>query len=153
MTGRTIKSHDPDLDQSILDISNAVARLTRAEESLIDAYQQELRDGDSSRVPYAVARKRAIESTISGHANRIHIPPIALRIIISQHDRLRKKMGRRPNMEQLVAAVEAAEAGFHERAQTDHANFIEARHDAKRSRHYAEDSTAASKHLRACACP
>ncbi|RYF08775.1 MAG: hypothetical protein EOO77_24930, partial [Oxalobacteraceae bacterium] len=149
MTGRTIKSHDPDLDQSILDISVAVGRLTLAEEALIDAYRQELEDGDSSRVAYAVARKRAIESTITGHASRLHIPSIALRIIISQHDRLKAKMGRRPTMEQLVAAVEAAEAGFQERAQTDHAAFIAARHDAKRSRHYAEDSTAASKHLRA----
>jgi hypothetical protein len=151
MTGRTIKSHDPDLDQSILDMSSAVFRLTNAETSLIEAYRQEEEGNALGGVAYAVARKRAIESAISGHANRLHIPPVALRIIISQHDRLKQKMGRRPSMEQLVGAVEAAEAGFHERAQTDHAALIEARHHAKRSRKYAEDSTAASTYLRACA--
>lgn len=151
MTGRTIKSHDPDLDQSILDISGTVLRLSNAETALILAYEEEQKKGSMGRVAYAVANKRAIESTISGHASRLHIPPIALRVIISQHDRLREKMGRRPNMDQLVAAVEAAEAGFHERAQTDRAAMIEARYHAKRSHKYAEDSTAASKYLRACA--
>lgn len=152
MTGRTIKSHDPDLDQSILDISSTVSRLSNAETALILAYDEEEKKGTSTgRVAYAVAHKRAIEATISGHANRLHIPPIALRIIISQHDLLRERMGRRPNMDQLVAAVEAAEAGFHQRAQSDRAAMIEARFHAKRSRKYAEDSTAASKHLRACA--
>jgi len=151
MTGRTIKSHDPDLDQSILDMSNAVSRLSNAETALIEAYIQEEKDGITGRVPYAVARRGAIKDAIAGHANRLHIPPVSLRIIISQHDRLREKMGRRPNMDQLVAAVEAAEAGFHERAQTDHAAMIAAQYHAKRSRKYAEDSTAASTYLRACA--
>jgi len=151
MTGRTIKSHDPDLDQSIIDMSSAVFRLTLAETSLIDAYRQEEADGASGRVAYAVARRGAIKSAIAGHASRLNMPPTALRIIISQHDRLKEKMGRRPNMEQLVAAVEAAESGFHERAQTDHAALIEAQHHAKRSRKYAKDSTAASTYLRACA--
>lgn len=151
MTARTIKSHDPDLDQSILDMSSAVFRLTNAETSLIEAYRQEEKGTGVGAVAYAVARKRAIESAITGHASRLHIPSVALRIIISQHDRLKEKMGRRPNMEQLVTAVEAAEAGFHERAQTDHAAFLEARFYAKLSRQYAEDSTAASTYLRACA--
>jgi hypothetical protein len=151
MTGRTIKSHDPDLDQSIIDISGTVSRLSNAETALILAYEEEEKKGTIGRVAYAVAHKRAIESTISGHASRLHISPIALRVIISQHERLREKMGRRPNMEQLVAAVEAAEAGFHERAQTDRAAMIEARFHAKRSHKYAEDSTAAAKYLRACA--
>lgn len=151
MTGRTIKSHDPDLDQMIIDMSNAVFRLTLAESSLVDAYRQEEEDGVTGRVAYAVARKNAIKAAISSKAGRLHVPSIALRIIISQHDRLKEKMGRRPNMEQLVAAVEAAEAGFHERAQSDRADYIEARFHAKRSRQYAEDSTAASAYLRACA--
>jgi hypothetical protein len=151
MTGRTIKSHDPDLDQTILDMSNAVHRLTIAETAVIDAHRQDEEEGSKGRVPHAVAVAGAIRDAISARAKRLHLPPAAVRIIIAQHDRLQRKMGRRPNMDQLVGAVEAAEQGFHERAQSDHAAFIEARFHAKRSRQYAEDSTAASAYLRACA--
>ena len=151
MTGRTIKSHDPDLDQTFLDMSNAVHRLSIAEASLVEAHRQDEEEGAKGRVPHAVAVASAIRDAISARAKRLHLPPAAVRVIISQHDRLQRRMGRRPNMEQLVAAVEAAEQGFHERAQSDHAAYIEARFHAKRSRQYAEDSTAASAYLRTCA--
>lgn len=72
----------------------------------------------SGRLTYAVKRCGAIKDANAGDASRLHILLVALRIIISQHVRLKEEMSWRPNIEQLVAAVAAVEAGFRERAQT-----------------------------------
>lgn len=76
------------------------------------------RKGKGGRLAYAVERRGAIEDANAGDASRLHIPLVALRIIIFQHDRLNEETSWRPNIEHLVAAVAAVEAGFQERVQT-----------------------------------
>lgn len=148
MTGRTIKSHDPDLDQTILDMSSACHRLAIAEERVALAHRAE---NSHQLLPGAVAHAAAIRDTIAGRAHRLNLKPFGLRLIIEEHERLRQKMGRRPNMEQLERAVEAAAAQLARMAQADAAHQYDAELVARRSQHMAGASVKAIEYLRACA--
>ncbi len=148
MTGRTIKSHDPDLDQTILDMSATVHRLAIAEARLIELRRKE----EHPAVPAAVAHVAAIRDTLATRAARLQIKPAsALRLIVDQHESLRHRMGRRPTMEQLEVSVAAAAEVLARQAQADAAAAIEAESIARRSRHMAGAGVAAGAYLRACA--
>ncbi len=148
MTGRTIKSHDPDLDQCILDMSSACHRLAIAEERVALARRAE---NSHQLLPVAVAQAGAIRDTIASRAKRLNLKPFGLRLIIEEHERLRQKMGRRPNMEQLERAVEAAADQLTRLAQADAALQYDAELVARRSEHMAGASAKAVEYLRACA--
>jgi len=148
VTGRTIKSHDPDLDQTIIDMSSACHRLRLAEDRVIYLRGKE----EHPAVPAAVAHAAAIRDTLAMRAGRMGIKPAsALRLIIDQHEFLRQKMGRRPNMEQLEASVAAAADVLARQAIADQALAIEAESIARRSRHLDGAGVAAVEYLRACA--
>lgn len=148
MTGRTIKAHDPDLDQTIIDMSAATHRLAIAEADLLRMRREENHHG----IPAAVARVAAIRDTIAARAGRLQIKPAsALRLIVEQHEYLRQKMGRRPNMEQLEASVAAAADLLARQALADDAAAAEAESIARRSRHMAGAGVAAGAYLRSCA--
>lgn len=89
--------------------------------------------------------------TIAARAHRLNLKPFGLRLIIEEHERLRQKMGRRPNMEQLERAVEAAAAQLARLAQADAAHQYDAELVARRSQHMAGASVKAIEYLRACA--
>ncbi len=148
MTGRTIKSHDPDLDQTILDMSNAVHRLENAEFAIARLRKEE----DQRGAPQVIAQANAIRDTIAARAARLNLRPAwALRLIVERHEFLRKKHGRRPSLEQLVAAVEAATDVLRSKAAADDAEAFEAEFLARQSRHIAAAGVAAGEYLRACA--
>jgi len=148
MTGRTIKSHDPDLDQTILDMGAACRRLSLAEDQVVHLRRSQEHPG----VPGAVAHMNAIRDTVAARAARLNIKPAsALRLIVDEHDRLREKMGRRPNMEQLERAIDAAAVILARQATTDQALAIEAEAVARRSSHMSGAGVSALEYLRACA--
>ena len=93
----------------------------------------------------------AIRDTIATRAARLNIKPFGLRLIIEEHERLREKQGRRPTMEQLERALEAATDLLTRRAQADEAYKCEAEFHARRSTQMAEASVNAVAYLRACA--
>ena len=92
-----------------------------------------------------------IRETIATRAKRLNLKPFGLRLIIEEHERLRQKMGRRPNMEQLERAVEAAADQLTRLAQADAAIQYDAELVARRSEHMAGASAKAVEYLRACA--
>jgi len=148
MTGRTIASHDPDLAQTIADMAAACHRLALAEERIQLAHRA---DNAPQLLPTAVAHAGAIRDTIATRASRLNVKPFGLRLIIEEHERLRIKQGRRPTMEQLERAVEAAADQLARRAQADEAHQYEAELHARRSRHMADASVNAVEYLRASA--
>jgi hypothetical protein len=148
MTGRTIASHDPDLAQTITDMAAACHRLALAEERIVLAHRA---DNAAHLLPNAVAHAGAIRVTIATRAARLNIKPFGLRLIIEEHERLRLKQGRRPTMEQLERAVEAAADQLARRAQADESYKCEAEFHARRSTQMAEASDNAVAYLRACA--
>lgn len=93
----------------------------------------------------------AIRDTIATRASRLNVKPFGLRLIIEEHERLRIKQGRRPTMEQLERAVEAAADQLARRAQADEAHQYEAELHARRSRQMADASVNAVEYLRASA--
>ena len=148
MTGRTIKAHDPDLDQTIIDMSSTCHRLALAEYRVVRLRRAE----DHPGLPSAVAHAAAIRDTLSTRAGRLAIKPAsALRLIIDQHEYLRQKMGRRPTMDQLEASVAAAADLLARQALTDESLAAEAETIARRSRHLGGAGVAAVSYLRACA--
>ena len=148
MTGRTIASHDPDLAQTIEDMAAACFRLARAEEHIILAYRME---NASEVLPGAIASAEAIRDTISSRANRLHIKASALRLITDEHERLRESMGRKPNMEQLMRAIDAATELLRREAQKQDAFAIQTAFLAKNARHMAHSGDEAGSYLRASA--
>jgi hypothetical protein len=146
MTGRTIKSHDPDLDQTILDMSSACHRLSLAEEHVILAHRMENAD---QVLPGAIAKKEAIKDTLRARAGRLNIKASALRLIIDEHERLRISMGRRPTLEQLVRSVDAATDLLRREAQKQSSHAIQANFMAKNGQHMAEAGFEAGEYLKA----
>lgn len=148
MSGRTIASHDPDLAQTILDMGAACHRLSLAEERVILARRTEK---SHEALPQAIASAAAIRDTIAARAARLNLKPSALRLVIDEHDRLREKMGRRPTMEQLERAVEAAAEALRRQAQEEDSIAIGAEFVARRARHMAGAGVRALEYLRASA--
>ncbi len=103
MTGRTIKSCDEDLDQVLYDLDGHLHLLSLAEyeEKRIHSTSGALKD-------FALAKARAdnIRTQISYGARKLGLSHYEVRVLGVAHEVLKKRMGRRPNIEQLHNAVE-----------------------------------------------
>lgn len=148
MTGRTISSHDPDLAQTILDMVAACHRLSLAEEQIVIAHGLE---NAALVLPRAIASAEAIRDTIKARASRLNIKASSLRLIIDEHERLRFDMGRRPTMDQLVRAIDAAADVLKREAQKQDAFAIQAAFLAKNAQHMARAGHEAGEYLKASA--
>lgn len=148
MTGRTIASHDPDLAETIADMAAACHRLSLAEERIILAHRME---NSSVVLPGAIAAAEAIRDTISSRASRLHIKASSLRLVIDEHERLRGDMGRKPNMEQLMRAIDAAAELLRREAQKQESFAIQTAFLAKNAQHMSRAGLEAGEYLRASA--
>jgi hypothetical protein len=145
MTARTIKACDEDLDQVLYDLDGHLHLLSLAEhqEKRIHAENGSLKD-------FALAQARAanIRSQIGYGARKLGLSSQTVRILGETHEVLKKRMGRRPNIEQLHNALEVVAHLNVCAASAKEAARVEAEAAAKEADILARASTAALEHLR-----